>query len=285
VHKHQLSERAAQWQLHKDVPPYMIDRITMPSWPTWSKCDFACLGLRPHLMLKLVKKPQPAGDGPHSFGDLFSTVVVENPEAHPWLPSGLAGRGGDDDDDVGRNLDARFGEEGDDELDANGLPAHMDMDPQDLFLGPDDRVLPGCDSPGGDMGEVPVDEGYTVPGGFDFELAEQPNMVGSTEIGYSRNSKFVDVKLVKKHLWDCMSEDIEDAKAASKADSKKLVNTSFQDLVSRTVGRLPKGETENLSVAVCFICALHLCNEKGLELQTDKKRPLGDFDVVGNCVA
>lgn len=285
VHKHQLSERAAQWQLHKDVPPYMIDRITMPSWPTWSKCDFACLGLRPHLMLKLVKKPQPAGDGPHSFGDLFSTVVVENPEAHPWLPSGLAGRGGDDDDDVGMNLDARFGEDGDEELDANGLPAHMDMDPQDLFLGPDDRVLPGCDSPGGDIGEVAVDEGYQMPGGFDFELAEQPNMVGSTEIGYSRNSKFVDVKLVKKHLWDCMSDDIEDAKMAGKADGKKLVNTSFQDLVSRTVGRLPKGETENLSVAVCFICALHLCNEKGLELQVDKKRPLGDFDVVGKAVA
>merc|ERR1712066_864300 len=85
VHKHQLSERAAHWQLHRDVPPYMIDRITMPSWPTWSKCDFACLGLRQHLMLKLVRKPQPDGDGPHSFADLFSTVVVENPEAFPWL--------------------------------------------------------------------------------------------------------------------------------------------------------------------------------------------------------
>ena len=116
---------------------------------------------------------------------------------------------------------------------------------------------------------VTVDEGYQMPGGFDFELAEQPNMVGSTEIGYSRNSKFVDVKLVKKHLWDCMSDDIEDAKMAGKADGKKLVNTSFQDLVSRTVGRLPKGETENLSVAVCFICALHLCNEKTLKLEAD----------------
>merc|ERR1719491_1020633 len=72
-HKHQLSDRAAQWQLRKDVPPYMIDRITMPSWPTWSKCDFASLGLRPHLMLKLVRK-NPPGDGPHSFSDLFSSV-------------------------------------------------------------------------------------------------------------------------------------------------------------------------------------------------------------------
>lgn len=283
VHKHQLSERAVQWQLHKDVPPYMIDRITMPSWPTWSKCDFACLGLRPHLMLKLVKKPQPPGDGPHSFADLFSTVVVENPDAHPWFPSaaGAAGRGGDDDDDVRMDRDADFGDDaGDEEFDSNGLPMHLDVDPQDLFLGPDDKVLPGCDTeslPGGDA--FPADDpSYQLPGGFDFDLVDQPTTVGSTEIGYSRNSKFVDVKLVKKHLWDCMSEDIEDAKMENKA---KKQTTSFQDLVNRTVSRLPKGETENLSVAVCFICALHLCNEKGLELAPEKERPLGDFGVVG----
>ena len=37
VGKHQMNEKASQWQLRKDVPPYMIDRITMPSWQTWSK--------------------------------------------------------------------------------------------------------------------------------------------------------------------------------------------------------------------------------------------------------
>merc|ERR1719277_2281344 len=96
VHRHQLSDRAAHWQLHRDVPPYMIDRITMPSWPTWSKCDFACLGLRPHLMLKLVKKQSPETVGPHSFSDLFSTVVVENPDAFPWLASEARGPGRQD---------------------------------------------------------------------------------------------------------------------------------------------------------------------------------------------
>jgi len=90
---------------------------------------------------------------------------------------------------------------------------------------------------------------------------------------------------VKKHLWDCINEEIEDAKMAIKPDSKppKAHTTSFQELVSRTVSRMPKGETENLSVAVCFICALHLCNEKGLELAPEKSRPLGDFGVVGKC--
>jgi len=277
VAKHQLSERAAQWQLHKDVPPYMIDRITMPSWQTWSKCDFACLGLRPHLMLKLVQKPPPPGEGPHGFSELFSTVVVENPEAFPWLASdSKSARRGDDDDEFGAGAADHMGDDGDEDYDASGLPAHLDVDPQELFLGPDDKVVQGCDGDDHDMGE----DGF-VADGLDFELAEAPTTAENIDIGYSRNSKFVDVKLVKKHLWNCIEQDIsglEEQKGKTK--DRQIANESFQDLVKRTVSKMPKGECENLSAAVCFICALHLCNEKNLELKTDPERPLGDFAIV-----
>lgn len=284
AHKHQLSERAAQWQLHKDVPPYMIDRITMPSWPSWSKCDFACLALRPHLMLKLVHKQQPAGEGPHSFSDLLSTVVVENPDAFPWMASesraGGHGRGdgADDDDGARADLNADFGNDGGDEdFDGNGLPAHLDVDPQELFLRPDDKVVPGCDQE--DMAPN-ADEDGGFGGGLDFDLVEQPTTVGSTDIAYSRNSKFVDVKLVKKHLWDCISEDISSVQSIASAEGD-TTESSFQNLVQRTVRKMPKSECENLSIQVCFICALHLCNEKGVELKTDPSLLLGDFAVVG----
>jgi hypothetical protein len=294
VHKHQLSERAAQWQLHKDVPPYMIDRITMPSWPTWSKCDFACLGLRPHLMLKLVRKPPPEDEGPHGFADLFSTVVVENPDAFPWLAA--EARGGasawrqDDDDTARGERDMEFGDDLPDDEDFGGnggLPAHLDVDPQELFLRPGDKVLPGASEEQedfapdlGDMGDLGGDDDVPFAPGADFDMVEQPTTVGSTEISYSRNSKFVDVKMVKKHLWDCIAEDIEDAKESTPV--KKSSSSSFQGLVDRCMRRLPKAETPNLSVAVCFICALHLCNEKGIELKPDPGRPLGDFAVVGS---
>eukprot|EP00928_Gymnodinium_smaydae_P079221 TRINITY_DN63205_c0_g1_i1.p1 TRINITY_DN63205_c0_g1~~TRINITY_DN63205_c0_g1_i1.p1 ORF type:complete len:782 (-),score=230.73 TRINITY_DN63205_c0_g1_i1:132-2477(-) len=281
AHKHQLTEKQAQWQLHKDTPPYMIDRITMPSWPSFSKCDFACLGLRPHLQLKLEKKANPAGEG---FHDLFSTVVVENSDAFPWLASEsrLGGRsgadGGDGDAGAGRGMDA--GEDGEEDFDGSGLPAHLDVDPQDLFLRPGDTVIPGGgDLPGGDLGDGfdgPEDAGAGLE--VDFDLADQPATVGGEMISYSRNSKFVDVKLVKKHLWDCMSHDIATIQAE---DEKAQTATSFQGLVHRIVQRMPKAECENLSVQVCFICALHLCNEKGLEFKTDPGRPLLDFDVVG----
>ncbi|CAE7790387.1 CAPH, partial [Symbiodinium sp. CCMP2456] len=251
VAKHQLNERATQWQLRKDVPPYMIDRITMPSWQTWSKVDFACLGLRPHLMLKLVKKPPPSGEGPHGFSDLFSTVVVENTE----------------DGEEGFTADAAA-EDAADDFDGSGLPAHLDVDPQELaivelFLGPNDKVLPGGDGDNlGDVGFLPASmqvllrsrpwpmrrsesterlfdfsstsridcmedvAGSFMDGGLDFELAEKPTSAESIDIAYSRNSKFVDVKLVKKHLWGCLEK--------GKTDAERLANDSFQDLISRT---------------------------------------------------
>merc|ERR1719316_1945099 len=110
--------------------------------------------------------------------------------------------------------------------------------------------------------------------GFDFDFVDKPNTVGSTDIGYSRNSKFVDVKLVKKHLWDCISDDLAEAKAAD----KEKMETSFQGLVNRCLSRLPRSECENLSIQVCFICALHLRNEKGIEIKPGE--PLLDFSVT-----
>jgi len=83
--RHQLNEKAAQWQLYKDVPPYMMDRITMPSWPTATKNNFTCLGLRHNLLLRLQKKTPPNTEGPHSFDELYQTVVIQNHEEYPWL--------------------------------------------------------------------------------------------------------------------------------------------------------------------------------------------------------
>lgn len=114
--------------------------------------------------------------------------------------------------------------------------------------------------------------------GLDFELAEKPTSAENVDIGYSRNSKFVDVKLVKKHLWGCLEKDL----ASLKESKASQATHSFQDLFSRTVSVMPKCDCENLSAAVCFICALHLGNENNLELKTDPANPLGDFAIVAH---
>jgi len=274
--RHQLNEKAAQWQLYKDVPPYMMDRITMPSWPTATKNNFTCLGLRHNLLLRLQKRPPPATEGPHSFDELYSTVIIQNHEEYPWLSAASrranSHRTDDNDDIVCGEHEMYLGEEdGADGFDAHGLPAHLDVDPQDLFLHPDDTVIPECD-------DMPEDNDFGgMDSGLGFDMCDKPATAGSTDIGYSRNSKFVDVKLVKKHLWDCIEEDLKSSKAAE----KELMESSFQGLVTRTLDRLPKSECENLSVQVCFIFALHLCNEKGVEIVTDPQRPLLDFSITG----
>jgi len=275
--RHQLNEKAAQWQLYKDVPPYMMDRITMPSWPTATKNNFTCLGLRHNLLLRLQKKTPPNTEGPHSFDELYQTVVIQNHEEYPWLAAAArranSHRTDENDDIVCGENEMYLGEEGGEDFDAHGLPAHLDVDPQDLFLHPDDTVIPECD----DLPEPDGDD-FGFGGGMDFDMADKPTTCGSTDIGYSRNSKFVDVKLVKKHLYDCVTEDL----AAAKSKNEELMETSFQSLITRTCARLPRSEMENLSIQVCFICALHLCNEKGLELVTDKEKPLLDFMVTGD---
>lgn len=265
-------------ELYKDVPPYMMDRITMPSWPTATKNNFTCLGLRHNLLLRLQKRPPPTTEGPHSFDELYQTVIIQNHEEYPWLAAAArranSHRTDNDDDIVCGDNEMYLGEEGGaEDFDAHGLPAHLDVDPQDLFLRPDDTVIPECE----DMPDMPDGDDFGFGADGDFDMVDKPTTVGSTDIGYSRNSKFVDVKLVKKHLWDCISEDLAAAKSANKA----LMEVSFQNLVTRCCSRLPRSEMENLSVQVCFICVLHLCNEKGCELVTDPAKPLQDFLVTG----
>merc|ERR1712072_471292 len=271
--RHQLNEKAAQWQLYKDVPPYMIDRITMPSWPTATKNNFTCLGLRHNLLLRLQKRPPPPTEGPHSFDELYSTVIIQNHEEYPWLAAASrranSHRTDDNDDIVCGEHEMLLGEEGGAD-DFDSLPAHLDVNPEDLFLHPDDTLIPECE-------DLPEGDDFGLTSGLDLDFVDKPTTCGSTDIGYSRNSKFVDVKLVKKHLWDCISEDLE----ASKNANKELMESSFQGLVTRTLERLPRSECENLSIQVCFICALHLCNEKGIEILTDPEKPLLDFSVTG----
>jgi len=251
----------------------MIDRITIPSLPTWSKCDFASLGLRPQMMLKLVRKPSPPGDGPHGFADQFDTVLVENPETFPWLATGGGSRPvwRDSADPVqGAQPDAD-----DDDFDRYGMPAHLDVNADDLFLRSDDNVIPGLNDDGIDM-EPDMDGEFRVSD-LREDSAEMPTSVNDVGIGYSRNSKFVDVKTVKKNLWDNMSADIERAVAPSGSGK---ASTSFKKLCTRSVKRMSETECENLSAQVCFICVLHLCNEKGLELKLPSDGS-SDFSVVG----
>merc|ERR1740124_216733 len=102
------------------------------------------------------------------------------------------------------------------------------MNPAELFVQPDDNVVMGT----GDL-DFPMSYGDDFANNddlpsLDLDLVDEPATVDGSGIGYSRNAKFVDVKLVKKHLWSCLSEDMEEAKAN---DSEMA--SGFQELIDR----------------------------------------------------
>merc|ERR1719370_2212828 len=111
-------------------------------------------------------------------------------------------------------------------------------------------------------------------------LVEAPKTVdrAALQIGYAKTAKKVDMKRIKEATWRILTqastEDKENQEDAPEnqedADSNELPETSFQALYKtlKMPGKLPKNQSENLSVPLAFIALLHLCNEQNLALES-----------------
>merc|ERR1719347_2104279 len=123
-----------------------------------------------------------------------------------------------------------------------------------------------------------VEEGKE--GGEDMELVQAPKLVdkAALQIGYAKTAKKVDMKRIKSATWKILtqasSEDKENQEDAPEhqedIEANELPETSFQDLYKtlKMPGKLPKNQSENLSVPLAFIALLHLCNEQNLALES-----------------
>jgi len=85
------------------------------------------------------------------------------------------------------------------------------------------------------------------PGGI--TLLAAPRRAQKIEIGYATTAKKIDIKALKENLWDSITE----------APDQKV---DF----SKTITAVPLDQFPEVSVPFCFICLLHLCNEKSLAL-------------------
>merc|ERR1719384_440884 len=107
-------------------------------------------------------------------------------------------------------------------------------------------------------------------------LVEAPKTVdrAALQIGYAKTAKKVDMKRIKEASWRILTQDKENQEGAPEnqedADSNELPETSFQALYKtlKMPGKLPKNQSENLSVPLAFIALLHLCNEQNLALES-----------------
>jgi len=94
-------------------------------------------------------------------------------------------------------------------------------------------------------------------------------------VQYAKVAKKVDVRRLKENIWKELGMDMfsaEQPKPLSKADQAPPPPPSapppkkFTDVIHNLERVYPKNAMSDISTSYCFICVLHLANEKGLVL-------------------
>lgn len=94
-------------------------------------------------------------------------------------------------------------------------------------------------------------------------LITQPRQVNKIEVQYDKTSKQVDVQALKITLWDHVQESVKLPVQGQKD------TVSFRNILANFPSECNAAATiSDISPHLCFICLLHLANEKGLSIQS-----------------
>ncbi|KAK9465758.1 condensin complex subunit 2/barren [Lipomyces arxii] len=113
----------------------------------------------------------------------------------------------------------------------------------------------------------------------EFEFGSQLVLDGSRKfkteyVNYARVAKKVDVKRLKDNLWSSLDYEPTTTPSFEKARSKQLAQDEgeqkcFSDIVNSLKKMYPVKAMADISTSFCFICLLHLANEKGLDIENN----------------
>jgi condensin complex subunit 2 len=147
-----------------------------------------------------------------------------------------------------------------------------------------------------------------LPGSFGSQLVtQQGRRLRPEYVNYARTAKKVDVRKLKENMWKGMSDrlmkGLDQAFAHDRQQQQQDVDTDmmdvdelnrpstpedtapptpkegqveegetmkFTDMISSLQSVYPQQQMKDISTSYCFICLLHLANEKGLVLQGDR---------------
>ncbi|XP_009989848.1 PREDICTED: condensin complex subunit 2 isoform X2 [Tauraco erythrolophus] len=108
----------------------------------------------------------------------------------------------------------------------------------------------------------------------ELNLIAEPQRVNKIAIQYAKTAKKMDMRRLKKNMWDLLTDGQEKETVAEAEDAEKGKNTSvvagekvFSGITKELLYRLPSVMASNLSVPLAFACLLHLANEKNLKLE------------------
>ncbi|KAH8731552.1 condensin complex subunit 2/barren [Phaeosphaeriaceae sp. PMI808] len=173
----------------------------------------------------------------------------------------------EEDGRVQGNYDADFFQ--DDGLPMPGGPIEDDDDFADAR---DHFSPPPQDGPGA---LEPIDGAIPQADAFGAQLVTQSRRFRPEYVQYARVAKKVDVKRLKDELWKGIG--LEDISApppenAPEDPASKAVDGSltFTSVVNNLQAVYPKQAMADISTSYCFICLLHLANEKGLVINNEE---------------
>ncbi|ORX86080.1 barren [Anaeromyces robustus] len=121
-------------------------------------------------------------------------------------------------------------------------------------------------------------------GNYGEQLVAKPKKIKSLAINYARSAKRVDVKKLKDNIWKELSGTKNDENEKSKKEAITIQNNmeeeseennkiqrdfKFSEIVGGLKDMYQEKNIKDISVAFCFICLLHLANEKDLEIISD----------------
>ncbi|ORY82924.1 condensin complex subunit 2/barren [Leucosporidium creatinivorum] len=254
------------------------ENYTLPDDHQFNSQILLRLFLKPKTALKMRRRGPPQGQAEGAEID-----------AQYWAQAGAHGEG-----DMGGMdpLDQRFGDDDGFGGDDYAVPFDTQMlnaDDDDLpYFNEDDEDEPDIANLG--SGDGPS-TGATEEEPEDMLLATQGQLkrVRPENINYAKRAKRVDVKKLKDSIWKELEDvtipvkEFPTAPAyhptpSSPSSSTPSAPESLVPVVSGLRKLYPADKMAEISTSFCFICLLHLANEKGLRIQTPAGVQEGEED-------
>ncbi|KAF5027670.1 hypothetical protein F66182_231 [Fusarium sp. NRRL 66182] len=163
--------------------------------------------------------------------------------------------------------------------DDDGMPfpgGDLDEDDDLEFADAREHFSPGSDgqaglTEGGGLTAMLNGETVTNTGAFGTTLVTQTRRVRPEYVQYARVAKKVDVRRLKEELWKGMDVDHlqkqPEPVASDAGQAKQEEPLKFTEVMNNLQTVYPRPVMDDISTSYCFICLLHLANEKGLVIE------------------
>ncbi|KAI8720749.1 Condensin complex subunit 2 [Fusarium sp. LHS14.1] len=167
----------------------------------------------------------------------------------------------------------------------DGMPfpgGDLDDDDDLEFSDAREHFSPGVDGPaglaeGGGLTALLGGETVTNTGAFGTTLVTQTRRVRPEYVQYARVAKKVDVRRLKEEIWKGMDMEILEKPAETPAEANQDEPLKFTSVMNNLQAVYPKPVMDDISTSYCFICLLHLANEKGLVIE--KTADLSELEI------